>query len=766
VWVDADGAVRAYVARSDAWEENANLMKVGALRFDAGLNVTSATLSHRPADGRVVIDDGVTRVELTADGAVDVLRVAVRSLTGVANVTGEIIPLRTAEMAGTSIIKYFGSGPCEQGRGLVADTVVSAASLPSPLSGNGVALLHRNAAFDDYSMLLSTLKQQGVPLDNATARAVDMLGSRVTAMALVGSESTVINDTVVRVAGAATVFLDVITVSEQLPLAPGQVASASSDPVLARLAAVAEASACSLVSPTACAARFNATAVMWAGLWNRSFVTVTAPAGSLDADKASNLTARYVWQRFLSLAGGRRALTPLKFNGMLWSVPTSEGSRSPDFRTWGGDFWSQNSRQAVHEALASADDDVIEAFWTMNRRAVPVAEARERAYWPGSTSGYFFPETMMMFGTYDQGGVGWGCGWTPPAGIPWPVPSNPYIRYYYSGTLEYALLALDAADWASNATIASDWAVPLADAATAHYFNLYNASAPGGALDMFPAQSMETWQCKTLPAERKDCITDPITAVSGLRAVLTRLLALPPSATTPAQRAAWTSRLAAVPPMFNATNTRGIDTWLPGRLAPGRTSNSENVATQPVFPYRLTTAAKAAVFGPSSDAARLLGVANGTYAERPFPCNDGWCWDLIVAASLNLTGNATSQLLDRAMAKGAFSGGWPGFAAHYQDYEPSLDQFAWMRTAVHAMLLQPLDDAPGRMVVLPSWDAASLDVDFSLRGPRATTVRLACESGAIASLTVTPATRAADVIVAGCGGNMRTADVIIASLGA
>ena len=54
--------------------------------------------------------------------------------------------------------------------------------------------------------------------------------------------------------------------------------------------------------------------------------------------------------------------------------------------------------------------------------------------------------------------------------------------------------------------------------------------------------------------------------------------------------------------------------------------------------------------------------------------------DIIQAAMLNMTSEAASQLVGRASAPQAKGFRFPGFAAHYQDYEPSLDHYGFMRT--------------------------------------------------------------------------------------
>ena len=124
-----------------------------------------------------------------------------------------------------------------------------------------------------------------------------------------------------------------------------------------------------------------------------------------------------------------------------------------------------------------------------------------------------------------------------------------------------------------------------------------------------------------------------------------------------------------------------------------------------------------------------ITLAQQAYEERHSPCNDGWCQDIIQAAMLNMTDAAALQLAGRASASPvrgkrrlfampfstlkrpifcqdrlgteirikaepiercmflsiqAKGFRFPGFAAHYQDYEPSLDHYGFMRTGAAA----------------------------------------------------------------------------------
>ena len=146
---------------------------------------------------------------------------------------------------------------------------------------------------------------------------------------------------------------------------------------------------------------------------------------------------------------------------------------------------------------------------------------------------------------------------------------------------------------------------------------------------------------------------------------------------------------------------------------------------------------------------RDLDAAQRPYAKRRHKCNDGWCQGVIDAAMLGLTDDAAKQVSDRA-AKPSTPFRFQGFAGHHQDYEPSEDHFSFMRTAMHYMLLAPLDDADQRVLLFPSWPTDRWDVHVKLMAPRNTTVEAACVNGTLTLLRVTPAARMKDVLVRNC----------------
>jgi len=256
---------------------------------------------------------------------------------------------------------------------------------------------------------------------------------------------------------------------------------------------------------------------------------------------------------------------------------------------------------------------------------------------------------------------------------------------------------------------------------------------------MWPAQALETYQCPD-PSSRAKCGTNPSTDISGLGAVLARALALPAAVGVDgATTAAWAALLASLPPLALAPSKKVKGAQAIQPVAPGYTEkrhNSENTALYAVHPFR--------AYGTGKPG---LATAQATYADRPSPCNNGWCQDVIDAAMLNFTDDAAKMVAQRAGATSEFR--FTGYAGHNQDYEPSLDHFSFMRTAMHYMLLGPLDDAKQSMLLFPTWPT-KWDVDIKLRAPLQTTIEAACINGTLTKLVVTPAARRADIKVVNC----------------
>lgn len=63
-----------------------------------------------------------------------------------------------------------------------------------------------------------------------------------------------------------------------------------------------------------------------------------------------------------------------------------------------------------------------------------------------------------------------------------------------------------------------------------------------------------------------------------------------------------------------------------------------------------------------------------------------------------------------------------------------------LKATLQLMLVQPLDDADGSVVLFAAWPR-DWDVDFDVRAPRGTRIRGTCRNNTLGALTVEPSER-------------------------
>ncbi|MCK4590637.1 MAG: hypothetical protein KAT86_02705, partial [Candidatus Latescibacteria bacterium] len=238
--------------------------------------------------------------------------------------------------------------------------------------------------------------------------------------------------------------------------------------------------------------------IWWADFWNRSWIRATG-------NEAAEITTRgYILQRFISACAGRGHF-PIKFNGSIFTVNTKY---DPDYRLWGGCYWFQNTRLAYWPMLASGDHEMMRPLFRMFEKAIPLASIRSKVYF--NHGGSYFPETMSFWGTYDNGGFGWG--WE--AGKPGRT-GNSFIRYHYSGTLELLAMMIDFYQYTQDVEFLRKELLPLADEFMVWWEEHWERDS-AGKLKMYPSYACETyWD-----------VTNPAQDVAGLRWNLDNLLAL------------------------------------------------------------------------------------------------------------------------------------------------------------------------------------------------------------------------------------------------
>lgn len=473
VWVERSGDLVLLIGKTDAWDENMRLVKVGKVRvrFDPPLAVTNAfRLELNLRDGAITIQNPTTEIRVWADANHPVIQVDAKSLNG-------------QPLAATAIAELWRTSkqPCDPGYpnfpGFPSfswpDTVLKSAS-------KQIGWFHRNTA----SPWLENLKLQ--KLDALAQAAKDPLLGRTFGALVRGDNFTAVADTVLKTARPAGNFSLRVHVLTQT--------AGTADAWQAALEKQADA-----VDALSAADRWAAHGRWWEAFWNRSWIYA-------DGNKAAETVTRaYTLQRWMNACAGRGAF-PIKFNGSIFVVdPGGKNNLDADYRRWGGCYWWQNTRLVYWTMPSAGDFDLMPALFDMYLKALPARQLATKIYY--GHGGAFFPETMTFWGAYNDRNYG-----PNRTGKPDGLTDNQFIRRYWQGGIEMIALMLDYYEFTQDAKFRDATLIPFASEIITFFDQHWKRGADGKIL-FHPSQSLETWW---------DC-TNPTPEIAGLRYVIPRL---------------------------------------------------------------------------------------------------------------------------------------------------------------------------------------------------------------------------------------------------
>ena len=686
VWVEEGGDLIFYISKTDAWSENARLLKLGKVRVKVSPNPFEKKMPFKQTlklrQGEIEIIAGPAgrevRLRVWVDANQQVIRVEAEGK--------QAFSLETHLEVWRKVKRELKGNEANSARGLTGTDSYPIIVYPDtilPAKDSRVVWYHRN----EKSCYPITLKNQH--LGELLAKYPDPLMGRTFGGCMKGDGLKAVDrQTLKSVKPRKRFVVSIYPLTAQtktsgvwLKLLEEQIAAIDATDLEAARAAHRK---------------------WWDEFWGRSWIFVSG------TEEAETVTRGYTLQRWINACGGRGAY-PIKFNGSIFTVDAQIGNEhyDGDYRRWGGMFWWQNTRLPYWSMLAAGDFDLMQPLFRMYKNVLGLCRDKTKIYY--KHEGAFFPETMYFWGTNGNCDYGWG--------HKGPETINRYIRREWQGGIEVTAMMLDYYRITQDEKFLHETLLPLANE-TITFFDQHWERDERGKIRFEPSQALETWW---------ECV-NPTPEVAGLISVLRRLVVIAKHTSNESQRAAWQKTLNDLPPLPMKTEN-GKSFILPAEIFRVR-RNSENPELYAVFPYRL--------YGR---AAGGLEIGLETWQRRMVKRTGGWTQDAIQAAYLGLAGGASRFVTQNFSTKHGGSR-FPAFWGPNFDWIPDQDHGCVTMTALQRMLLQ----AKGwRILLLPAWPK-EWDVEFKLHAPLNTTVEGLYRDGELQTLKVTPRSRAKDVV--------------------
>jgi alpha-L-fucosidase 2 len=433
----------------------------------------------------------------------------------------------------------------------------------------------------------------------------------------------------------------------------------------------------------------------WQKFWQRSHVFASGN------EQAAKVTQGYVLQRFITACAGRGAY-PIKFNGSIFVVDNPVKGENADFRSWGGQYWFQNTRAMYWPRLMAGDFDLMLPLFNMYANILPANAAQVKQYY--KHGGAYFAETAPFWGGLDYMG---------------PEVKANYTNHYFTPILELSMMMLDYYEYTGDKTFAKNTLLPVATGGLLFFDEHFGRDSTGKLL-LDPDNSIEMfWK-----------VHNPAPDIAGLHAVLSRMINLPAALIDEKTRLQW-KKLYNELPALPIGNNNGPAVLLPYEgPQTAKSFNSENPELYAIYPFRIYGLGKPG-----------LNVAVNTFNARKQRSKGCWVQDPIQAAMIGDAAVA-KDYVSFALTRKDATLKFPAFWEKGNDYMPDQDNGGNGENGLQQMLMQ-VDGK--KIMLLPAWPK-EWDADFKLNAPYNTTVEGKVVNGKLTNLKVIPANRLADVI--------------------
>ncbi|MCM4153133.1 SGNH/GDSL hydrolase family protein [Arenibacter sp. N53] len=695
LWVEENGDLLFYLSKTDAWSENARLLKLGKVRLSLSPNPFKTGL---PFLQELILKDGVVHIEAGSKGelvSIDVwidanhpvVELDVKSEIPI-SATVSTEPWRTERRQITEINEIHSAYGIHGG----PDVFVEKDSVLE--NKDDIIWMHRN----NRSIWKDNLQLQG--LGQYSKQNNDPLLHRTFGGLIRSKELTKLENDRLKSALAIKQFsVSVYALTDQSKTQNDWTQqiwqSAKNIELLSR------------------AERFTEHKSWWHSFWNRSFIHLSTD-DIKEREKVFNVSRGYALQRYMNACSGR-GNSPIKFNGSIFTVDTKSmdnrfGGFDADYRQWGGPYWWQNTRLPYWSMLEAGDFDMMLPLFKMYRDALEVRKEATKIYY--GHKGAFFPETMYFWGAYTDSNYG-----RDRSTLPLGTTENRFIRHYWQSGLEISLMALDYFSFTQDEKLLKETILPVVTEIVDFYDQHWGRDKNGKIL-FDPAMALETY----------NTAVNPLPEIVGINKVCTELLRLPENLTSKSQRKQY-RRLISELPEIPTRIVDGEKLLAPAYEYSGK-QNIENPELYAIFPYR--------AFGIGKE---NIELARKTFDQRAIKQTGGWQQNAIKAAYLGLTDEAaelTSQNFNASTTHYRFPTMWgPNY-----DWTPDQCHGTVAMTALQRMLAQYEGD---KIYLFPAWPK-NWNVDFKIFAPKNTTIEATLKNGEITRLVVTPSIREKDLI--------------------
>ena len=695
LWVEENGDLLFYLSKTDAWSENARLLKLGKVRLSLSPNPFN---TEEPFSQELILKDGVIHIEagnakekVSIDVWVDanhpVVELDVKSQKKItASVTTEPWRQEQREIAdNTEIHSAYG-----------LKTVIVEKDTIFQNDKGTVIWAHRN----QRSIWKNNLTMQG--LEGYLKMGKDPLLYNTFGGLIHSDKLQKTTPAKLESKGAVAEFsVSVFALTAQ---------TKSLNKWEKEINNIARK-----VTSESRENRLKAHANWWQFFWNRSHIFVNT-LNKEEKEKVANVSKNYNLQRYMNACSGR-GNSPIKFNGSIFTVDTKNldnrfAGFDADFRQWGGPYWWQNTRLPYWSMLEAGDFDLMKPLFKMYRDVLDIRKFATKTYY--GHDGAFYIETMRHWGTFAESNYGH----DRPDDLPLGTTVNRFIRYYWQSGLEFSLMALDYYAFTKDEKTLKELVLPVVTEVMT-FFDQHWERDENGKILFDPAMALETY----------NTAVNPLPEIVGITKVCSELLKLPETAITDEQRKQY-SRLIAELPEIPMRKVDGKMLLAPAQEYRGK-QNVENPELYAIFPYRTYGIGK-------SD----LEIARNTFENRAIKETGGWQQNAIKAAYLGLAEEAaalTTTNFNTSNKAYRFPSMWgPNY-----DWTPDQDHGSVAMIALQRMLVQYDGD---KIYLLPAWPK-EWDVDFNLHAPRNTVVEGVIRNGKIERLEVTPSSRKKDLII-------------------